>query len=70
MAKVEAIEKVMQDNGGTASLATIYDNISKYYPTAKSSVKWQEGIRGVLYRELGNSCRFKKIGLGIYAIES
>lgn len=35
MTKVEAIEKVMMDNGGTASLEIIYNNICKYYPTAK-----------------------------------
>lgn len=31
MTKVEAIEKVMEDNGGTATLTQIYDNITKYY---------------------------------------
>ena len=69
MTKVEAIAKVMEDNGGTASLNVIYENITKYYPTAKNSNKWQEGIRGVLYREIRNNRRFKKIGLSIYAIE-
>lgn len=69
MTKVEAIERVMKDNGGTASLNVIYENITKYYPNAKSSSKWQEGIRGVLYRELNNSRRFKRIGLGIFALE-
>lgn len=68
MTKVEAIERVMLDNGGTASWKIIYDSITKYYPSAKSSAKWQEGIRGVLYRELSNGRRFKKIGLGIFAI--
>lgn len=68
MTKIEAIARVMEDNGGTASLSVIYDNIIKYYPTAKDSVKWQEGIRGVLYRELKNNRRFKKIGISIYAL--
>lgn len=68
MTKIEAIEHVMQDNGGTASLNIIYENITRYYPEARSSVKWQEGIRGVLYRELKNNRHFKKIGLGIYAL--
>ena len=68
MTKVEAIEKVMKDNGGAASLDIIYNNICKYYPTAKDSKEWEAGIRGVLYREIRNNRRFKKIGLSIYAI--
>ena len=69
MTKVDAIEKVMMDNGGTASWNVIYENITKYYPTAKDSAKWQEGIRGVLYRELSKSRRFKKIGFGLFAVD-
>lgn len=68
MTKVEAIVKVMEDNGGTASLEIIYDNICKYYPSAKDSKDWEAGIRGVLYREIRNNRRFKKIGLSIYAL--
>lgn len=68
MTKVDAIEKVMMDNGGTASLEIIYNNICKYYPNAKDSKEWEAGIRGVLYREIKNNRRFKKIGLSIYAI--
>ena len=68
MTKVEAIAKVMEDNGGVANLGIIYDNITKYYPTAKDSKDWEAGIRGVLYREIRNNRRFKKIGLSIYAI--
>lgn len=68
MTKVDAIENVMKDNGGTASLEIIYNNICKYYPTAKDSKAWEAGIRGVLYREINNNRRFKKIGLSIYAL--
>lgn len=68
MTKVEAIEKVMMDNGGAASLNIIYKNICKYYPAIKNSKEWEAGIRGVLYREIRNNRRFKKIGLSIYAI--
>ena len=68
MTKVEAIERVMVDNGGAASLDIIYNNICRYYPTAKDSKDWEAGIRGVLYREIRNCRRFKKIGLSIYAI--
>ena len=66
MTKVEAIRKLMEDNDGSITWEMIYNNIEKYYPAAKSSKEWQAGLRGVLYRELGK--RFKKIGLGIYAL--
>lgn len=68
MTKVEAIEKVMEDNGGTATLSQIYDNITKYYPSARDTRDWEAGIRGVLYRDIRNGRRFKKIGLSIYAL--
>ena len=68
MTKVEAIQRVMEDNNGSASLDVIYQNIDKYYPTAKDSNEWEAGIRGVLYREIRNNKRFKKIGLSIYAL--
>jgi len=69
MTKIEAIQKVMEANKGTASLEIIYQNIEKYYPNAKNSKEWQAGIRGVLYREVRNNQRFKKIGLSIYALK-
>ena len=62
MTKVDAIKRVMQDNGGTATWDIIYDNIEKYYPSAKASREWKAGIRGVLYRELKAQRNFKKIG--------
>lgn len=68
MTKVQAIAKVMMDNGGVANLDMIYDSIAKYYPAVKESEKWKEGIRGVLYREIRNNRMFKKIGLSIYAL--
>ena len=69
MTKIKAIEKVMEDFGGAASLEIIYDNIEKYYPGIKDGEKWKEGVRGVLYREVRNHRMFKKIGLSIYALE-
>ncbi len=68
MTKIEAIKKVMQDNGGTASWNIIYDNIQKYYPKAKNAKDWQAGLRGILYRELRDNRHFKKIGLSVYAL--
>jgi hypothetical protein len=69
MIKVEAIKKVMEDNGGTATWDIIYSNIEKYYPAAKEAKEWQAGIRGVLYREIKNNRNFKKIGFGIFALK-
>jgi len=69
MTKVEAIQKVMEDNNGTATWEIIYNNIEKYYPDIKQSRTWKDGIRGVLYREIRQNKRFKKIGLSIYALK-
>lgn len=68
MTKVDAIEQVLIANGGSASLSQIYEQIERYYPTAKQSLTWDAGLRGVLYRELKHGTRFKKIGLSIYAL--
>ena len=68
LTKVEAIQKVTEDNNGTASLEMIYQNFEKYYPKSKQSNEWEAGIRGVLYREIRNNKRSKKIGLSIYAV--
>ncbi|PIU43392.1 MAG: hypothetical protein COS97_01290, partial [Candidatus Nealsonbacteria bacterium CG07_land_8_20_14_0_80_40_10] len=60
LTKVQAIKKVIKDNGGTATWDIIYNNIDKYYPAAKEMKEWQAGIRGVLYREIKNNQNFKK----------
>ena len=67
--KVEAIKKVLEEFNGVATWKQIYDNIEKYYPAAKASIAWQEGIRGVLYREIKNNRNFKRIGFGIFALK-
>jgi hypothetical protein len=69
MTKVEAIKKVMEDNNGVASWDIIYNNIEKYYPSAKLSNEWEAGIRGVLYREIRENKNFKKIGLSVFALK-
>ena len=61
MTKIDAIIKVLEDNGGTATLQIIYDKICKYYPQAKASETWEAGIRGVLYRELKEGTTLKKL---------
>jgi len=69
LTKVEAIKKVLEEFNGAATWEQIYDNIEKYYPAAKASIAWKEGIRGVLYREISKGRNFKRIGLGIYALK-
>ncbi|PIZ94590.1 MAG: hypothetical protein COX81_03065 [Candidatus Magasanikbacteria bacterium CG_4_10_14_0_2_um_filter_37_12] len=68
MTKVEAIQKVLEDNGGIATWEIIYNEIEKYYPEAKRSKEWSAGIRGVLYREIKNNKTFKKIDDGTYSL--
>ena len=60
---------VMEDNGGRASLQTIYQRIAKYYKGAKAAEDWQAGIRGVLYREIRNGKTFFKAADGVYGIK-
>lgn len=67
--KVEAIKKVLEEFGGVATWEQIYNNIEKYYPTAKISKEWKAGLRGVLYREIKINRNFKRIGLGIFALK-
>jgi len=67
--KVDAIKKVLEEFNGVATWEQIYNNIEKYYPTAKVSREWKAGIRGVLYRERKEGQNFKRIGLGIYALK-
>ncbi len=57
----------MVENGGVASIQCLYRNASKFkeMPTGD----WQKTLRGVLYREV-NRGRFKKIGLGVYALSN
>ncbi|MFH1431089.1 MAG: hypothetical protein ABIG37_01310 [Nanoarchaeota archaeon] len=68
--KVEAIKKIMEENKGAVTWKDIYNNIEEYYPAAKVSKVWKEGLRGVLYREIKNKKNFKRIGLGIFALEN
>lgn len=68
MTKVEAIARLMEEYCGIVTLEIIYSEIEKYYPNAKKSDKWQEGLRGVLYRDVGKT--FKKIDTGVYALIS
>lgn len=60
----DAIEKVMLDNGGFAPLKLIYKDIVKY--RIKTGKTPDNTIQGLVQTDK----RFKKIGLGVYALES
>lgn len=61
----DLIEKMMIDNGGSASLSYLYENANNYKELPDGD--WQKTLRGVLYRDEKKG-RFKKIGLGVFAI--
>ena len=66
--KVEAITKLLKAKGGKATWTEIYNGIEKYYPAAKASDFWQEGLRGVVYREMRYKRGFKFAGKGIISL--
>ena len=70
MTKVEAIVRVMEENGGAATLQEIYKKVGRYYKGVKASDEWQAGLRGVLYREIRNGKTFQKIGAATFALLS
>lgn len=61
----DLIELIMTKNNGMASLNFLYEQASSYKELPSGD--WQKTLRGVLYREV-NRGRFKKIGLGVYAL--
>lgn len=67
---VDAIKRVMEDNGGAASLPVLYRDIGKYrdYTYYSRDRDWQAALRGHLYREISKGRNFKRIGLSIYAL--
>jgi hypothetical protein len=72
MTKVEAVKKVLKEYGGQATWPQIYEGITEHYPEAKKSKFWQEGIRGVVYREIraGATFEFADKGRGIIKLHS
>ncbi len=63
----DLIELIMTQNNGTASLSLLYERASNYKDLPSGD--WQKTLRGVFYREV-NRGRFKKIGLGVYALSN
>lgn len=56
----------MLENNGKASLNYLYKQAGNFKELPVGD--WKKTLRGVLYREV-NKGRFKKIGLGVYALE-
>jgi len=69
LTKVQAIVKLLEDKGGKATWPEIYQDIGKYYPKVKASAFWQEGLRGVVYREERYGRTFKVSG-GVVSLKS
>jgi hypothetical protein len=72
--KVQALAKLIKDNGGKANWTTIYQKIGAYYPELEHIKKLDEiakaGIRGVLYRDCDKGRHiFTKIGDGEFALK-
>jgi hypothetical protein len=63
----DLIEQIMLNNKGNASLNLLYKEACKYKELPSGD--WKKTLRGVLYREV-NRGRFKKIGLGVFALEN
>src|SRR5215212_5101959 len=72
MTKVEAVVKVLKEFGGQATWPQIYEGIEEHHPEAKKSKFWQEGIRGVVYREIraGSTFELGDKGKGIIKLHS
>lgn len=63
----DLIEEIIRNNNGISSLNYLYEKAPLYRLLPVGD--WQKTLRGVLYREV-NRGRFKKIGLGVYALSS
>jgi hypothetical protein len=66
--KVQAIAQLITENGGSATWGEIYDKIENYYPKARVSAFWQEGIRGVVYREIRYGRTFEMTRKGVVSL--
>jgi hypothetical protein len=63
----DLIESIMTNNKGMASINFLYEQTPNYRDLPSGD--WQKTLRGVLYRDVKRG-RFKKIGLGVYALSS
>lgn len=61
----EAIEQVIADNGGAASLDKMYVDVLKYRDVS-SNRQWKATLRGILYRNMRQRGRIVRVGLGVF----
>ena len=64
----DAIEQVIADNGGAASLEKMYADIGRYRNLSTNRA-WQATLRGILYLRVIPKGRVKRIGLGVYGFD-
>jgi hypothetical protein len=65
----KAIEQVLRDNDGVASLEVLYRDIVKYRDVTTNR-EWKATLRGILYREMQQKGYIVKVGLGVFALRS
>ena len=68
MTKIQAIRRVMEANGGKATLQEIYRDAKTYKSDIKNSEHWKAGIRSVLYREVREGRNFHKVQEAQYGL--
>lgn len=68
MTKVEAVKALLKKEGGQASWPTIYAKFHLFYKAEKSPY-WQEGIRGVVYREIRAGQNFEFVEKGVIGLK-
>ena len=69
MTKVGAVVEVLKaKKDKQATWAEIYAAVAKAHPKFKTSLFWQEGIRGVVYRETRYKRTFKMAEKGVVAL--
>ncbi len=64
----EAIEQVLRDNGGMASLDVLYRDIPKHRDVTTNR-EWKATLRGILYREMQQRGNIVRVGLGVFALK-
>jgi len=65
----EAIEQILRDNGGVASLEVLYRDIVKYRDVTTNR-EWRATLRGILYREMQRKGHIVRVGLGVFALRN
>jgi len=65
----EAIEQVLRDNGGVASLEVLYRDIAQYRDLTTNR-EWKATLQGILYQEMQRKGQIIRVGLGVFALRN